>query len=357
MSRLRRKLTVLVISLLAVSIVVYLSFYLVNRSKKAKYYSGPLLVGQEIMKDEPFGFPTEIVCVGQRIAILDCALVKGSGKMRVYDCSDLSYEGSTARTGAGVGEVRDPTGLNAAGRNEVEFSISHLSLEHFTVYRLDRYGQIKAERIVTPKGGMPYGSVMVNDTMILNLAFGITSNRVAVYDSAGNLVKRVGVLLPGKNRKTPVHIHNQASQGTIRLKPHGSRFVVNALCSDIIEIYNLDGTLVKRFHGPLNVSPRYDVVSVNKIPVMAPDERCAQFGYVHLAVSDERIYALYCGRPFAQHNVHSRYVHVYNWDGDFLKTYMLDPPVGKFAIDTRGERFFGIALEPRVRMLMFKIKD
>jgi len=357
MSKLSRKLTILLISLLAVGVIVYLSFYLVSRSKNAKYYSGTLLAGEEIIKGESLGFPREVVCIGEHVVILDNAPVKGGGKIRLYDSSDFSYEGSTGAAGAGVGEFRQPNGLNSLCCGDRGFSVFDLSLNRLTIYRFGYQKQVKVDKIITLKGGMPYRPVVVNDTMILSLALGITSNRVAVYDSSGKLVKTVGVLLPGKDKKTPVHIHNQASQGIIRLKPDGSKFVVSALWSDIIDIYNLDGTLVARFHGPLNVSPRYDVVEVNKIPVMAPDEKHAQFGYVDLAVSDKKIYALYCGRPFGKHKLQSQYVHVYNWNGDFLKTYVLDPAVDQLAIDSREERFFGIASEPKLRVLVYKIKD
>lgn len=140
------------------------------------------------------------------------------------------------------------------------------------------------------------------------------------------------------------------------------KFITNgsdkiALChymTDLIEIYDTNGVLQKRMHGPeqflahfkqiqdgpMGASP---VKGMNRDAFMCPRNAGNEFfvlyngGYI-----DDPGHTTSCNRLFS-----------FSWDGTPQKNYNLDDPIFSFTIDTQNKKIYGISETPEFHIVEY----
>ncbi len=345
----------IVISILFILVfVIYIFYKFVEYRFKAKFYSGIVLEAEDFIPSDSLGNPQEIICIRGYLILLDTQPIKNRGKIQVY--KNLKFISSAGFSGSGPGELQTPVNLSiVSGDSITRFSVYDLALRRLTIFYLSSDGIIKPVKMVNLKYGLPYSPV-TDDTLIFSLDFNIdTDNRITVYDINGNYVSTIGRLLPGLRKGIPVQIHQAASQGRLKFSPDGKFLVAIANYSDIIDIYDKRGNLISRFNGPLNSTPKYNVSLRNGTPVMAIDVDRAIWGYVNLELTNDYIYARFSGKKFKDHG-DGRYIHVYDYNGKFIKSYILDREVYDIAIDHESKILYAIQIYPKPLVLMYKMK-
>jgi hypothetical protein len=92
---------------------------------------------------------------------------------------------------------------------------------------------------------------------------------------------------------------------------------------------------------------------------MAPEEDM-RFGYVRIATTDDRIYALFSGRSnrgSPRDAPYGRFVHVYDWDGEFLAALELDNAALEIAVDPLGEELYATIEEPEPGVRVYSLRE
>lgn len=130
-----------------------------------------------------------------------------------------------------------------------------------------------------------------------------------------------------------------------------------ALChymTDLIEIYDVEGVLQKRIHGPeqflsyfkqrqdgpMGSSP---VKGMNRDAFMCPRNASDNFfvlyngGYI-----DDPDHTTSCNRLFS-----------FSWDGIPKKIYNLDDPIFSFTVDTKNKKIYGISETPEFHIVEY----
>lgn len=342
-----------IILIIFLFIVILFVVYLIIKGNNSIYYKGTKLIGKEIINAKELGLPNDILTNNGKILILDSEPLIDSNYVRIYDAFNFSFINSFGKIGGGPGEIRVPRFLiNVVGKDN-EFSIFDQALMRMILFNINNSVKIEIKKMISLKGGMPYEPIIVNDTTIVSLAYGITKGRLAVYDMDGNLKYTIGELLPGKDKNTLTIIHNQASKGELKIKPDGTKFVVSAQYSDIIDIFDNKGILIKRIFGPLKETPKYTTTKAGKIPVFTLDDKKAKWGYIDIDVTDKYIVALFSGNLFKEHSK-GKYVHIFDYSGNLKNTFILDTYISKLAYDEKSKRIFGIRYD-RASILMFEL--
>jgi len=342
------------VGILGFLILIILIYFLVRYYSKLKFYSCTALELESIIPSDSIGNPMEIICVGKYLILLDNQPIKGRGKIQIFDKRSLEFITSSGHSGSGPGEIISPIGLNNIPGDSTKFSIYDLALKRLTVYDI-RSGNVEVYKVITLKHGLPYFPVVI-DSLIFSLDFNLEDGRISIYDMGGNYIKSIGRLLPGLRKGVPAFIHTHASQGRLRASPNGKFLVVIAVYSDIIDIYDKDGNLIRRFHGPLNVTPIYNVATSNGSPVMAVDIEKAMWGYVSVSLDENRIYARFTGEKFKE-RADGKYLHIYDYNGKFLRCFIFDRNVFNAVFDPETRRLFAIQLYPEPSIVVYEIPE
>jgi len=114
--------------------------------------------------------------------------------------------------------------------------------------------------------------------------------------------------------------------------------------SDLLEIYNETGELIKRIHGPDCFYPQLSLADKTKngngLIYIKPKED-ARSGYCQIAVSDNEIWLQYSGQNYKK-EVHSenRTLFVFDWEGNPLRRYVLDHSFFTFTVDAKNKTIY-----------------
>ncbi len=345
-TRLRVVILAFILILTSIVVVVVLRYH-----SKSKFFKGVLLKSEIVIPSDSLGYVTDILCLGgDYLVVKDNRPFSKRGKIQIYSLKDFGFITSTGSAGSGPGELRNPSHLNYVPGSGFKFSVFDVSLKRLTVYILND-GVCAVDKIITIESGGVDQVHIVDDSTIAALDI-LSDGRVTLYDFSGKKRGTFGELLPGAKRGVPLDIHKAAMQGKLKVSPDGYHYVVISNFSDFVDVYDKNKNLV-RFHGPDGFLPRYNVESFQGYPVMAIDVNKARWGYIDAFLTNKNIYALYSGNTF-RNGSGGKFIHVYDFNGKLVATYLLDREVIGISFDHIGKRFFGID-KTATQILMFKI--
>lgn len=158
-----------------------------------------------------------------------------------------------------------------------------------------------------------------------------------------------------------------SSEGLAQMEGFSSSFAWN--CSkkkiavaykltDLIEIYDENGILESRTHGPDIFYPSKIVKNIGntqKVTANIGEERDAYFSPI---ATSKEIYVLYSGRFYrpGEKNYLLDRLFVFDWDGNLLRQYKLDIPIFRFVIDENKQILYGITDSPEFRIVRFNLQ-
>lgn len=114
--------------------------------------------------------------------------------------------------------------------------------------------------------------------------------------------------------------------------------------TDMLKIVDMNNNSVKTVHGPDLFDPIYKIVGGS---FAATKE--TKFAYVQTASDDQFVYALYCGKDYNLFtkgiSEGGRYINVFDWNGDPVCCYELNPSCVSFAIDSKNKKIYAYSGE------------
>ncbi len=337
--------------IVGISLVIIIIVYArITKTDKNNYSSGKNIIGKKIPIQDSLGFPYGILFLDDKIILLDRIPVTGNNQVSIYDLNNYNRISSFGRSGSGPGEFQSVKSISSIFRNNKSqrlITIWDSGLLRLSIFDIFNPVAPELKNIFYIKKGMPYSPVFIDDTTIACLGLGFLDGRFAVLDTAGNIKQYLGIPLPGRKTSTPMPVHQQAMQGKLRITPDGSRLILTANLSDLIDIYDSKGELIKRIIGPLNVVPKYTIGKVgNNEPVMVIDPKNAIMGYGDVALTNDKIFALFVGLPFEGNQLEGKEIHVFNMQGELLDVFILDRKLFSITYDEKNKRLYGIQLSP-----------
>lgn len=306
------------------------------------------LTGQVLTSDSALGLPGRIEVVGRNVVVVDQA---ADSIIHVLDRTDGNLIRSFGRRGGGPGEYQGVWSVAAVPGSDDEFWIWDVGSRRLTHVDLGEDfvdGGGPGERSVNVAAEVPIlDPVLVEDRWVA-VGF-MEEGRFAFLDHDGNMVGTGGALPPGDD-ELPASVRQQVNQSSLAAKPDRSLLAVVTRHFDRLEIYRPDGTLVVSRTGPFDIQPEYEVrMAEGRRPGIASGGDL-RFGYVGVAATDDRIYALFSGRVRAGfppgEAVYAEYVHVYDWEGTLLGALKLDAPSLSLAVDPAGEALYALRYDP-----------
>lgn len=128
--------------------------------------------------------------------------------------------------------------------------------------------------------------------------------------------------------------------------------------TDLVEIYDGDGTLKKRMHGPERFFSHFkeytDGVVITSMPV---DDKYRAAFYNPVSVGNE-IFVLYNGGYIRDKDftMLAKQIFVFDWNGNPQKIYSLSEGVLSIAVDEKSKKIYGISNDPEYHIVEFSYK-
>jgi hypothetical protein len=158
-------------------------------------------------------------------------------------------------------------------------------------------------------------------------------------------------------KSVPVPILQHAYQAFMAARPDKSRFVLVDRHAGSIEIFDSRGTLTHRVSGPTAFEPKFTVATRGGQPVFASGEDL-RFGYMGVAATQSRIYALFSGRRRGDYPgtaTEADALHVFDWDGRLLTTAHLPTPAVAIAVGPRDSLAYVLVDEPAPSVFEYQL--
>lgn len=319
---------------------------------------------------ETLALPIGIEVVGEHLVLLDGA---ADSMITVLRRSDGALVRTFGRRGEGPGEykglwsvdagdglVPGRVGEKAAGpaaETDQTFWIYDVGLRRLTHIDLDRDfagGRSDVYSIHLDANATVLDPIWL-DTIVVGIGF-FQDGRLAHFDATGKLLRMVGTV-PAGDEDVPAEVIQHAYQSRLKAKPDRTLLAVVTRHADRLEIYRPDGTLEAAADPPFGFDPRFVVRQRGERLVMATGEDL-RFGYIDLATTDDRIFALFSGRTragFPGVANFGEYVHVYDWNGTLRRVLRLDHSALGIAVDPAGQILYTLRHDPTPAVLGTKL--
>lgn len=286
--------------------------------------------------DSLIGRPFSLQCLDSYLLVGD--LYDGKA-ITVIDTRTDRFLGRTLTLGAGPGEVM---GALRISYNEEKSELSVYQIQNGTlhIYAIQPKGSI--QDLLTHKESLhfqdrPFNVVIGNDNM---LSIGVfDKGRFHIYDTEGNYLMPAGDYPFDGNNMRP-DIRFALYQGQLCSQPNGSNFVLGGSFSDELEFYTIQNgnlSLIKSY-GSKDVLARVE-------ETIKFDDNCL-IGYKGVYGTSQYCYLLYSGKTYgenADRRTWAKSIHVYNWNGDFVKSYQMNVEVLAFCVDEKNGVIYGIS--------------
>jgi hypothetical protein len=296
-------------------------------------------VNNWILSDSLFN-PEKLKKEGQYLFIND---LKSTKVVTVFNING-TYKGNVGIKGKGPGEILSPFGSLDFYNTKVW--VFDGTLNKYVGFQQDSiasndYRPTENELFFDSKTRF-YELGWLDSETIVGLGVSEVNNRLSFYNTNTKQTTHKGTLPPLPKKDIPVSIHKQSLMATLKVKPDKSKIALANLYSDLIEIYNQDGSDVVKIKTNLDFLPKYELAN-NGYRVVMGQGGDTKFGYIDMCVSDTKIYALFSGKtrdvsPFAFGTT----IHVFDWKGTLLNVLELEKKSIAIEIDTDDKNLFVI---------------
>jgi hypothetical protein len=125
--------------------------------------------------------------------------------------------------------------------------------------------------------------------------------------------------------------------------------------TDLIEIYDKDGKLKKRIHGPDHFYPHFKGYTDGGMIYSKTIPGTSRDAYYSPVSVGENIFVLFNGKDpnEAGYNILADRIFVFGWDGTPRKIYELDRGISNMDVDEKNKKIYGISDDPEYQIIEF----
>lgn len=201
-----------------------------------------------------------------------------------------------------------------------------------------------------------YDLFMTSDTTSVALAMDTRAKRISFFKK-NSLIHTTGEYPEINNQDLDPLEKLEGFAGYIIGNTEQDILVLAYKQTDLIEIYDMDGNLKKRLHGPDHFFPlvKSQAVGEDEIRVASTSGE-SKNAFFYPVADKEFFYVLYSGKIFNKKNVDylSEWVLLFDWDGNPVARYKLDKPIFAFSVDTRNRIMYGISDRPEFHIVKYQ---
>lgn len=286
----------------------------------------------EDVSDKVKGFDSEqfdfhswanIQCTGGKIFVTDSQSTDSI--IGVFNASDLSFKGLIAKFGPAPEEISVP---GAVRYDQTTGLLSIFDYGQMTIktYNVDSALAYKPYYPTTtgsiPSGRIPDRYVGLNDSVGIARLIKMPNPQSSKRGGYDQSLCRYNIKT-GEIDEFDTSERQEGLKTLFAINAPKDRIVECAINNDLISIYDINGKKIRDIQGP-----NYDDSGVVK---------GVRF-FTHVVTSDDYIFALYSGSDDKVTNIFGELIHIYDADGNYIKTLDAGTLIGHIAYDDNSNR-------------------
>jgi hypothetical protein len=201
----------------------------------------------------------------------------------------------------------------------------------------------------------PFEKVLITQNKVITNSLHHIRSRFSFYNLQGNFMENKGELPDVGVQMTDLELYESYFCNMV-LNPNNESVFVAYMNTDLIEIYDSNGNLKTRRHGPDHFySIKKEVSSGDEYRVRSIEGKTRDAYRSPLALEDE-IWTIYDGKVFDRKTENSflcNTIIVFDWNGNPIRQYTTDTSFYSLAIDQKNRVFYGITLNPEYAFVKF----
>lgn len=129
--------------------------------------------------------------------------------------------------------------------------------------------------------------------------------------------------------------------------------------TDLIEIYDKDGVLLKRMHGPANFFPHFKEYTDGVVLTAKPVEGKYRAAFYNPVSVGSDFFVLFNGRNIRDKDFSmlATQIFVFDWEGNPQKIFSLDRGVSSIAVDQKNKKIYGISNHPEYCIIEYSYTE
>lgn len=316
-----------------------------NESKNVFLSNIKFVSGEIINVDCLIGKPYRLTSYDTLLFICDSYESKS---MTVLDVRNNRCIDRILQTGSGPGEVSGPLRFSLSATHN-KLYVFQIQSGIFNTYDISGKSLTFVESVRIEERP---ANVVATEKVLVGIG-PFEKGRYQIYDKKGKLINHMGEY-PSEDMEDNAQARFFLHQGDLCSQPGGTHFALGSSYSDNLEFYRIQNgqtELLKKYGTVNKVQARFD----NSVQL---DDNCL-LGYKSSYATDKYCYMLYSGKTFAENNHRVSWgenVFMFEWNGNFVKSFRLDQEVLAFSVDESNGIIYGIVLnKDEAAIMKFKI--
>lgn len=171
--------------------------------------------------------------------------------------------------------------------------------------------------------------------------------RFYLHDSLGNRLAEAGDY-PAYEKEIPATALVEIFNGWVSVHPEKTRFVLAYEFTDLIEIFDMEFTLLKRVQGPHNFLPEFELKQRGNSVAMKRKFDLTRYAYQGIVSNDSLVFMLYANGETVskeadpEEAAHFKVIVAIDWEGNPLYLFNLDHAVISICVDWKRQVVYGL---------------
>ena len=309
------------------------------------------LTGEIIDLDEVF--------MPRRLFLVDSLIFTISSRqahfVSVFHIRDMSRIGDFIGFGGGPNELMSVSYLQFRDSFVWAFDGRSSQINKYHLGQFLQAGEVIPLEIINLED--PFERALITSNRIITNSIHHLHSRFVMHDLQGNFIKTKGELPNSGTQMTDLETFmSYSTSSNMVLNPKDESIFIAYMSADLIEIYDSNGNLRTRVHGPdqfFTIRREVRDGGMATVRSIVGQTRDAYFNPV--AFADE-VWVLYNGRAFdpsePYHFLCNRII-VFDWDGNPIREYITDVGIFSFAVDRENRVIYGLTISPDFTFVIF----
>lgn len=133
------------------------------------------------------------------------------------------------------------------------------------------------------------------------------------------------------------------------------RVAVCHFFTDLIDIYDNKGNLIKELHGPDHFTSQFKEFKEENIVGSKPVQETYRDAFYSPYGTKDYLYVLYNGKYLndPQYKLSANEIFAFDWDGSLKKHFVLDKGISRMVVDENHRKIYGISDDPEYQIIVF----
>ncbi len=294
------------------------------------------------------------------LRVVDDQLLVGdqwaSPLVHVFERKSRDYLGGFGRSGRGPGEVLDASWITRAAGEGARVWVFDSGNRKFVEFERSPRGTYDWSREVRLESPLPPAQPVWTEKGILTNGF-FPSFTLMELDRSGSPTRRIAVSPPSLSaRMEDIRGAMSFNRNRMAISPSGNRVVLVYQSNSRLDFLNASGELTHSREGPVPIRRSFYYAAgepQGRAFRWNPEEN--EWAYVGVDVTEELIFALFCGKGCPEDSPFPNMIHVFGWSGGFRGAFALDRSVATISVSEDGGDLYGYSEEPEPAIYYWEV--